>query len=477
MIGYDRLWLGGKYSDPHSTQTLDVHSPYSFELVGRVPLADRADVDVAVEAAQQAVASGALSDAGTAERSRILAAAADLFEAHTDEIAQILGLEVGLPVHSDARRQVSNAVMISRYMAEAVLAYPFEQERTGARHPVQVRQVPVGVVAAIAPWNTPFFTSMGKIAAAVAAGCPVVLKPSPETPLHAFLLAELLAEAGLPEGCLSVVPADREVSEYLVSHGGVDKISFTGSTATGRKIAAICGRDLRRVTLELGGKSAAILLDDFEMTDLVARLAPMTTMNNGQTCINQTRVLAPRGRYQEVVDALTTAYRDFRLGDPLAESTELGPLISAVQRERVEGYIESGREQGARVTVGGSRPGELATGWFVRPTVFADVTPDMRVAQEEIFGPVVCVMAYDDEQSALGIANGTPYGLSGSVWTADPERGAAVARRMRTGTVAVNGLEGDVGAPFGGFKQSGIGREFGPEGIGAFCEYQSLAIL
>jgi aldehyde dehydrogenase (NAD+) len=206
-------------------------------------------------------------------------------------------------------------------------------------------------------------------------------------------------------------------------------------------------------------------------------LAPMTTMNNGQTCINQTRVLAPRGRYQEVVDTLTSAYRDFRLGDPFAESTQLGPLISAVQRERVEGYIESGRDQGARLTVGGGRPGEVMTGWFVQPTVFADVTPDMRVAQEEIFGPVVCVMAYDDEQSALGIANGTPYGLSGSVWTADPERGAAVARRMRTGTVAVNGLEGDVGAPFGGFKQSGIGREFGPEGIGAFCEYQSLAIL
>jgi aldehyde dehydrogenase (NAD+) len=473
---HDRLPIGGEMVVPSTGRKLDVHSPSTEDRVGSVPEAVEADVDRAVAAARHAFDSSAWSDASTEVRSKILEQAAANFRERREEIATILAHEVGLPLHTDADRQVGNAIAITEYMARLALTFPFEETREGLARRVLVRREPVGVVAAIAPWNAPLFLSVCKIASAIAAGCTVVLKPSPETPLNAYALYDVFAGAGLPAGVLNVVPADRQASEYLVRHPGVDKVSFTGSTSTGRRIAELCGADLRRVTLELGGKSAAILLDDADLDVVIGQLSPMTTMNNGQTCINQTRILVPHGQYARVVDGVTEAYRSMRMGDPFTRGTDLGPLISAGQRARVEGYIESGRDQGARLTIGGGRPESLDKGWYVEPTVFADVDNSMKIAREEIFGPVVSIIPYATEDEAVALANDSTYGLSGTVWTADDDRGLRVARRIRSGTVGVNGLEGDLAAPFGGFKHSGIGREFGPEGLAAFCEYQSIGI-
>jgi betaine-aldehyde dehydrogenase len=340
--------------------------------------------------------------------------------------------------------------------------------------PALVRREPVGVVGAIVPWNVPLFVTMLKLAPALAAGATVVLKPAPETPLDAVLLAEAIREAELPAGVVNIVPAGREVGEHLVTHPGVDKISFTGSTAAGRRIAALCGERLKRVTLELGGKSAAIILDDADLGSTIAGLLPAAMMNNGQACMAQTRVLASRRRYAEVVEGLVEAVCALPVGDPTAPETFCGPLVAARQRERVESYIRAGREEGAAIAVGGGRPAGLARGWYVEPTVFTRVDNRMRIAREEIFGPVIAVIAYDDETDAVRIANDSDYGLSGTVWTADVDRGLDVARRVRTGTYTVNGFWMEFSAPFGGFKCSGIGRELGPEGLEAYLEPKTI---
>ena len=302
------------------------------------------------------------------------------------------------------------------------------------------------------------------------------MKPAPETPLDAFRLAELFELAGLPEGVLSVVPAGREVAEYLVRHPQVDKISFTGSTVAGKKIGSLCGENLKRFTLELGGKSAAIILDDADLESSIATLLPNALMNNGQACIAQTRILAPTSRYDEVVDALVAAVSEsWTVGDPLSMETAVGPLLAARQRDRVEGYIAKGLEQGAQIALGGGRPKEFPVGYFVEPTIFTGVKNDMVIAQEEIFGPVLSVIAYEGDEDALAIANDSDFGLCGSVWTADNERGLGIARRVRTGTYMVNsGMPFDFATPFGGFKNSGMGREFGPEGLEAFLEFKSI---
>jgi betaine-aldehyde dehydrogenase len=288
------------------------------------------------------------------------------------------------------------------------------------------------------------------------------------------LLAEAIIEAQIPAGVINIVPAGREVGEYLVTHPDVDKVSFTGSTAAGRRIGALCGERLRRVTLELGGKSAAILLADADLGMAVPGLLPAAMMNNGQACVAQTRILAPKSRYGEVVEAFGEAVRAVKVGDPMEPDSFIGPLVAARQRERVEGYIRLGREEGARVVVGGGRPAGLRKGWYVEPTVFADVNNGMRIAREEIFGPVVAIIPYEDEADALRIANDSDYGLSGTVWTADVDHGVDIARRVRTGTYTVNGFAMEFGAPFGGFKSSGIGRELGPEGLTAYLEPKTI---
>ena len=339
-----------------------------------------------------------------------------------------------------------------------------------------MRRPPVGVVGAIVPWNFPLALSFPKLAPALLTGCSVVLKPPEETPLFGYLLAEVFEEAGLPPGVLNIVAADRIVSEELVKHPLVDKISFTGSTRAGRRIAALCGEQIKRCSLELGGKSAAIVLPDADLGSVIGELAPNTMRNNGQTCTNQTRVLAHRDRYNEVVAALAEAIAAFPLGDPADPDVFIGPLVSAVQRERVESYIAAGIREGARVVIGGRRPGQ-DRGYFVEPTLFAGVQNEMVIAREEIFGPVVSVIAYDDEDHAVAIANDSPYGLSGSVWDSDAEHAKDIARRIRSGNVAINQHTLDPAGPFGGFKQSGLGRENGTEGIDAYVEVQCIPYM
>jgi betaine-aldehyde dehydrogenase len=395
----------------------------------------------------------------------LLAERAELF-AHT------ITREVGSPQAIAAWQPIAAKLYLDYYAGHAG-TFPWEQERQGIRSSLLVRRQPVGVVGAIIPWNFPLALSFPKLAPALLTGCTVVLKAPEETPLCIYLLAEVFERAGLPPGVLNIVAADRIVSEELVKHPLVDKISFTGSTRAGRRIAALCGEQIKRCSLELGGKSAAIVLPDADLGSVIGELAPNTMRNNGQTCTNQTRVLAHRDRYDEVVAALAEAIAAFPLGDPADPDVFIGPLVSAVQRERVESYVAAGIREGARVVIGGGRPGQ-DHGYFVEPTLFAGVQNEMVIAREEIFGPVVSVIAYDDEDHAVAIANDSPYGLSGSVWGPDAEHAIDIARQIRSGNVAVNQHTLDPAGPFGGFKQSGLGRENGTEGIDAYVELQCI---
>ncbi len=476
MRSYAHLFVDGGFISPATAATLDVRSPATLELIGRVPDATTADMDRAVAAARAAFDNGPWPRMTPGERADVMGRLNEEVMARIDEFASVITDEVGSPITFSQTAQAQVPTMLLDYYVGLARTFAFDELRQGVLGQNWVLHEPVGVVGAIIPWNVPLFVAISKIAPALAAGCTVVLKPPPETPLFAYVLAEAIMAAGLPPGVVNIVTAGREVGEHLVRHPGVDKISFTGSTAAGRRIGAICGELLRPVTLELGGKSAAIFLDDADVASMVPELLPFAMMNSGQACIAQTRILASRKRYAEVVEALTEEVRRQKVGDPTDPETFCGPLIAERQRARVEGYIAAGREQGARVTIGGGRPRGLERGWYVEPTVFADVDNGMTVASEEIFGPVVCVIPYDDEADAVRIANASNYGLSGSVWTSDHARGLAIARRVRTGTFTVNGCAIDFAAPFGGYKDSGVGREFGPEGLLGFLEVKSVSM-
>jgi acyl-CoA reductase-like NAD-dependent aldehyde dehydrogenase len=362
--------------------------------------------------------------------------------------------------------------MLLRYYATMASSTPQEETRPpviagGSR----VIREPIGVVAAIVPWNVPQVLTFVKLAPALAAGNAVVLKPAPETVLDAFLVAEAAIEAGLPNGVLNIVPAGRRTSAYLIAHPDVDKIAFTGSTATGRSIAETAGRLLRPVNLELGGKSAAVVLDDADLTASLEDFFDATLLNNGQVCWLGTRILAPRSRYAEIVDTISDLARSVTIGDPLDASTQMGPLVSAAQRDRVEGYIAKGRSEGGRLTAGGHRPKGFDRGWFLEPTVFADVNNNATIAREEIFGPVLAVIPYSDVDDAVRLANDSDFGLGGSVWTSDPERGEQVARRISSGSIGINGYSNEPNAPAGALRASGLGVKFGPEGL---ADYQNL---
>jgi betaine-aldehyde dehydrogenase len=389
------------------------------------------------------------------------------------QMADLVTAEMGSPALFSVFGQAAIPQMVLQYYVDLAATFTWEEERQGMLGPVTVTTEPVGVVAAIYPWNVPQFTLMLKLAPALIAGCTVVAKPSPETPLDAYLLAEWVKEAGIPDGVVNIVPAGREVGAYLVAHPGVDKVAFTGSTAAGRKIGAVCGEQLKRVTLELGGKSAAIILEDADLAATVEGFKLASLMNNGQACAAQTRILAPRSRYDEVADALATMVGGMAVGDPADYGTEIGPLVAKRQQERVEDYIRIGQDEGAKVLAGGlNRPYDR--GWYVAPTVFGDVTNDMRIAREEIFGPVLALIRYEDEADAIRIANDSEYGLGGSVWSADVAHGVEVARQIRTGSCGVNMYTLDPNTPFGGYKNSGLGRELGPEGLTAYLEYKSI---
>jgi aldehyde dehydrogenase (NAD+) len=474
LTGHEtRLYIAGQWLEPLDGRLVEVVNPSTEEPIGEAVLAGRADIDRAVRAARHAFDSGRWSAAPPTERAEVMTRAAALISERAEQFAQTITLEVGSPVAIANWQPLAAKLYLDWYAAHAS-TFPWEEEREGIRSRLLVRRQPVGVVGAIVPWNFPLALSFPKLAPALLTGCSLVLKAPEETPLFGYVLAEVFEDAGLPPGVLNIVAADREVSEGLVRHPLVDKISFTGSTRAGRRIAALCGEQIKRCSLELGGKSAAILLPDADLDAVIPELAPNTMRNNGQTCTNQTRVLAPRERYEDVVEALREEIGAFAVGDPADPEVFIGPLVSEAQRRRVERFISAGREEGARVVLGGGRPADRSRGYFVEPTIFADVENGMTIAQEEIFGPVVSVIAYNDEDHAVAIANDSNYGLSGSVWGPDPEHAKDIARRIRSGNVAVNQHTLDPAGPFGGFKQSGLGRENGVEGIDAYVELQCI---
>ncbi|MEU7860624.1 aldehyde dehydrogenase [Nonomuraea sp. NPDC049141] len=468
---HDSLYLGGDWGAPASDARIAVVSPNTGETIGEVPEAVHADADAAVTAARRAFPGWRDRD-----RAAALRRFADAIEARKDGFAHLVSAQNGMPIAFASQLEANFPATLLRYYAD-LIADDQEEARPGLLGgTVRVRREPLGVVAAIVPWNFPQTLGFMKIAPALAAGCTVVVKPSPETVLDSFLLAQAAIDAELPAGVLNIVPGGRDLGAYLVTHPGIDKVGFTGSTAAGREIAERCGRLLRPVTLELGGKSAAIVLDDADL-DLGAigqDLFLATLANNGQTCYLGTRVLAPRARYTEVVDTLTEFAASLNVADSLDPGAQIGPMVSARHRERVEGYIAKGRAEGGRVTTGGGRPAGRDQGWFVEPTVFADVDNDATICQEEIFGPVLAVIPYRDEEEAVRIANDSDFGLGGTVWSADPERALRLARRIETGTIGVNRYLPDPAAPFGGVKASGIGRELGPEGLAAYQQLKSI---
>ncbi|MDQ0380449.1 aldehyde dehydrogenase [Amycolatopsis thermophila] len=479
MITYDKLLVGGEWTTPATTGVLRVRSPHDQSLVGVVPEASVADVDRAVTAAREAFDHGPWPRLAPAERQRVVARFTELHSARADELAALITSENGSPIWFTTWLQRSLRGYNDDFL-ETAAGFDWETELPGEDgHRTVVRRAPVGVVAAVIPWNAPHQSALVKMIPALLAGCPVILKPSPETAVDALRLAGILAEAGFPEGVVSVLPADRAVSEYLIAHPGVDKVAFTGSTTAGRRIAALAGERFKRVSLELGGKSASLVLPDADLTQLAEGLKGLALGNNGEACVAHTRILAPRSRYREVVDAIAGMMEGITVGDPADPATWIGPMVKEAQQQRVQSYIEAGLAEGARLVLGGPGapdvPG-LEKGFYVRPTLFADVANTMRIAREEIFGPVLAVIPFGTEDEAVAIANDSPYGLAGGVWTADPEHGLEVARRIRTGTFTVNGAPRDMRSPFGGFKASGFGREYGPAGLSAYTEYQSIGV-
>lgn len=477
MTDFTEVFIGGRRVASSEQNIVTLHSPYDGEVVGRAPLASKADIDAAVLAARKAFDHGPWPRLRPEERRAVLERFFTLYEARSDEFARLTTREMGAPQwFTQAIRTLIRNQSLAFFKAAEV--YPWEERRDGfpSGRALWLRE-PVGVVAAIIPWNAPHQVALGKLYPALLAGCSVVLKLAEETALDGQYLGELFTQAGLPEGVLSILAADKQVSEHLVTHSGVDKIGFTGSTAAGRRIASLGGAQLKRVSLELGGKSAAIVLEDANIEETVAALQYRSFPNNGQVCVAQTRVLVPRALQSAYADAMVAMIDSMRIGDPSAEDTFLGPVVSKGQWERVSDYIRLGQAEGARIATGGAGlPIGINQGHFIRPTLFTDVDNRMRIAQEEIFGPVVCMIPYDSEEEAIAFANDSDYGLSGSVWTPEASRAESIARRIRTGGVTHGNAAIDLLSPFGGFKQSGIGREFGAEGINHYIEHKTIAL-
>jgi betaine-aldehyde dehydrogenase len=469
-----RFFIDGAWTSPHGSDTHRAVEAATGDLLGTAALGDAADVDAAVRAARTALDHGPWGHTAPRERAEVMKAFAGALATRVDDTSTLVSRENGMPIGMSRAVNGGAPILLLKQYAKVALGLEFETVRPSHSGSTIVRREPVGVVGAITPWNYPLSLAMMKIAPALAAGCTIVLKPSPETALDSYVLADAALEAGLPSGVLNIVLGGREAGAALVSHPGVDKVAFTGSTEAGRTIGAECGRLVRRCTLELGGKSAAIVCEDADLDVFRAGLAGASFMNNSQTCTTQSRILAPRSRYDEVVDAVATYASGLTVGNPLDPAVQCGPMASETHLERVLGYVRAGRDSGARLVAGGGRPGAQERGWFVEPTVFADVDNRDALAREEVFGPVLAVMPYDDEDDALRIANDSDYGLAGSVWTADEEHGIELASRVRTGTIGVNYYELDLGAPFGGMKASGIGRELGPGAIDNYLEYQSV---
>jgi len=466
----DKLYIDGRWTAASGKKTLDVISASTEEVMGRIPEGDAADVQAAVAAARRAFDGWAATP--VAERAAFLKKIQEGLKARADDIARTIAGEVGMPLKLSAMIQAGSPIGTFGMYARLLGDFAFE-EKVG--HSLVVRE-PVGVVVAITPWNYPLHQIAAKVAPALAAGCTVVLKPSEVAPLNAFILADAIHEAGLPAGVFNLVTGTGPVvGEALVTHPEADMVSFTGSTRAGKRVSELAAQTVKRVALELGGKSAAVILDDADLAAAVRGTVNACFLNSGQTCTAHTRLLVPESRYAEAAKLAAESAAKFTVGDPFAETSKLGPLISAAQRERVRDFIRKGIAEGAELLCGGpDAPAGLTKGYYVQPTVFGRVKPGSTIEQEEIFGPVLSIVTYKDEDEAARIANGTPYGLAGAVWAGSDERAIAFARRLRTGQVDINGGAFNALAPFGGYKQSGNGRELGKYGLEEFLEYKAL---
>jgi aldehyde dehydrogenase (NAD+) len=473
----DRFFIGGEWVAPSSDAKITVTDSATEEEFFSVAEAQAADVARAVQSARQAFDAGPWPRLTHAERAEYLRAIAAGLRKRGAEVGDIWPRESGV-LYRVAKNAAEGAARKFEFYASLADTFPFEEEArptAGGEFGLLVRE-PVGVVGAIIPWNVPLTLICNKVAPALLAGCTEVLKSSPEAPGEGYLLAEIAEEVGLPAGVLNVLTADREVSELLVRDPRVDKITFTGSTAAGRRIGAICGERIARCTLELGGKSAAVILDDIDLETVARTLSGAECFLAGQVCSSLTRIVVPRHRHDELLDALSSTFSQVRVGDPFDPETQMGPLASERQRDRVLGYIDQGAQEGATLATGGGRPAHLERGWFVEPTVFGNVDNAATIAREEIFGPVLTVIPADNERDAVRVANDTIYGLNASVFTDDVERARAVAGELRSGTVGHNAFRTDFGIAFGGFKQSGIGREGGIEGLHPFLETKTVIL-
>jgi len=473
----DKLFIGGRWIAPSTTKKLAVVNPATERTIIEVAEAVEADVDAAVAAAREAFDHGPWPFLSPSERAmHIMRLAAELRK-RLPELVNAWVEQVGAPI---AVAQPVTTGTVATYEFNAGLAESFDwEELRPSMYPGHIgilAHEPVGVVAAIAPWNAPFFTMTGKVAPALIAGCTLVLKPSPETPVESYIIAECAEAAGLPTGVINVVAAERGVSDYLVRQQGIDKVSFTGSSAVGRRIASVCGDRIARVTLELGGKSAAIVLDDFDVAEAAATLGSSLCLLTGQVCTNLTRILISEKRHDDFVEALGETLKSVTIGDPYGALTQMGPLAMKRQLERVEGYIVKGKAEGAHLVQGGKRPSRFKRGYFFEPTLFDNVDNSLTIAREEIFGPVACVMPYRDVEDAIRVANDSIFGLNGAVFTNDTELAYRISRRVRTGTMAQNGSKPDFSIAFGGFKQSGIGREGGAGAILPYLETKTVVL-
>jgi aldehyde dehydrogenase (NAD+) len=472
MIERDKLYIDGAWVPSAGKGTIDVVNSTTEEVMGHIPEGTPGDVDRAVQAAKAAFETW--SQTSREERGKYLQKITEGLQARMQEIAVLVAQEVGMPINLSTMIQAGLPIMTFSSMGQLLDGFEFE-EKIG--NSLVVRE-PVGVVGAITPWNYPLHQIAAKVAPALAAGCTVVLKPSEVAPLNAFILAEVVDDAGLPPGVFNLVTGvGPVVGEAIAAHPDVDMVSFTGSTRAGKRVSELAAGTVKRVALELGGKSPNVILEDADLSKAVPSGVGGAFLNSGQTCSALTRMIVPRSKLAEVEQLAVKAAEAFTVGDPFADGTRLGPLVSGAQQERVRGYIAKGVEEGAKLLTGGAeQPEGHDKGYFVRPTVFSEVRPDMTIAQEEIFGPVLSILPYDTEEEAIRIANDTIYGLAGAVWAGDAEKAKAVARRIRTGQVDVNGGGFNPLAPFGGFKQSGNGRELGKYGLEEFLEVKSLQL-
>lgn len=469
VMGRGQVFIAGQWLTSEGGQRREAVSPTSGHAIGYFTEASEVDADLAVDMARAAFDRGPWPRLTPAERANAILRLVTAIERRRSAFVEMLTDEIGAP-HEVSIALTDFGIDTLRDAASLHLRFDFEEPRSWGTGSGRLIREPVGVVAAITPWNGPLGTAAMKLGPALAAGCVVVLKPASEGALTSLLIADAAAEAELPSGVLSILPGGRDLGAYIVGHSGVDKISFTGSTVAGRTIMASAAERIARVTLELGGKSAAIIADDVDLDVVLPTIVDGCMTHSGQICAALSRVLVPADRADEVTTKLAEIISNLKVGDPVDPDTRIGPLVSEAQRLRVEGYIESGRAEGARLVVGGGRP-EREGGWYVEPTLFADVTPEMRIAREEIFGPVLCVIPFDDEADAVRIANATTYGLSGAVFARDHALAERIARSVRTGQISVNSYSMCIGyEPFGGYKQSGIGRETGVEGLAEYLE-------